>query len=108
MSDFFIVSSRKFFRYSSLTKAEQARNRLANERPDNKYRVYRCKTHLHGAKHFSTMVRLMQEIRDHGLHEGTFDRLNDLLAKVAERDQQAADAAAAAATQTEHESEAGE
>ena len=89
MSDFFIVSKIKFFRYPTLAHAEGARNRMANAQPENKYRVYRCKSHLHCAKNFATMTKLLRDIRDQGLHEGTYDRLNDLLAKIDERDSQA-------------------
>lgn len=85
MSEFFIVLSHAVTEHEELGDALQAQAVLQKHVPDKEHKVYRCKTWLHGAKHFSKAVTLLVDIQRDGLTDANKERLRILLFTVSNR-----------------------
>lgn len=85
MSEFFIVLSHPVTEHAELGDALQAKAVLEKHVPDKEHKVYRCKTWLHGAKHFSKAVALLVDIQREGLTDANKDRLRLLLLTIGTR-----------------------
>jgi hypothetical protein len=66
--DYWIITERKYPRFTSLEDAEQERQRLIR-RDGRQRRVLRCKPYLKAARNFPLMVNLLRNILRDGLSE---------------------------------------
>ena len=85
MSEFFIVLSHPVTEHEELGDALQAKAVLEKHVPDREHKVYRCKTWLAGAKHFSKAVALLADIQRDGLTDANKDRVRILLLTIGTR-----------------------
>jgi hypothetical protein len=85
MSEFFIVLSHPVTEHETIGDALQAKAVLEKHVPDKEHRVYRCKSWLAGAKHFSKAVELLGDIQRDGFTPAHQDRLRILLLTIGNR-----------------------
>jgi hypothetical protein len=85
MSEFFIVISHPVTQHEELGDALQEKAVLEKHVPDKEHTIFRCKTWLHGAKHFSKAVALLSDIQREGLTDANKDRLRLLLITIGTR-----------------------
>lgn len=85
MSEFFIVLSHPVTQHEELEQALQEKAVLEKHVPERTHKVFRCKSWLHGAKHFSKAVTLLTDIQRDGLTEANKDQLRLLLFTIGNR-----------------------
>jgi hypothetical protein len=61
-NDFYIVTTLPVEEHATLGDAEALRDALARHFPDKTFRVFRCKRHMHSARHFPKLVELLRDV----------------------------------------------
>lgn len=85
MSEFFIVTSHLHQQHETLAEAQAERAGLLAHFPDKTFTIYRCKSWLTGAKHFTKMVDLLGDIVRDGLTPANLERARILLLTIGTR-----------------------
>ena len=85
MSEFLIVTSKRYTRHASHEAACAEREMLRGRFPDRPFFLHRCKMSLQGASHFPKMVALLRDIMRDGLTRETRDRAFILLGTIDKR-----------------------
>lgn len=85
MSEFFIVTSKRYPRHATLEEAREERNNLLRHFPGTTFFIHRCKASLNGARHFQKMVALLRDIVNEGLTPDNLARARVLLLTVGNR-----------------------
>jgi len=82
--DYWIITERKYPRFTALEAAEQERQRLIRK-DGRQRRVIRCKPYLKAARNFPLLVQLLRNILADGVTETSRACAEQLLAAVGER-----------------------
>lgn len=62
MSDFWIISSRRFKQHGAFDVAERELHRLSETFPKENFRIYRCKTKLTPSDHVPSLLAAVQNL----------------------------------------------
>ena len=85
MSEFWLVTSRRYEHHESLDESVAFMQRLQKHRPNLKLRIYRCKQNTRSAHHFPKMVELLEDIQREGLTREISNRIHILLSTIRTR-----------------------
>ena len=85
MSEYFIVLATEPQRHQALEEARAEKIALAAHFPDKTFTIHRCKTYLHGAKHFTKMVELIGDLVRDGWTDANQERARLLMLTIGNR-----------------------
>jgi hypothetical protein len=85
VSEFFIVLSHPATEHETLPEAMASQRALQAHVPERTHTIYRCKRWLTGAKHFTKMVDLLNDIVRDGLTPANLDRARVLQVTIGNR-----------------------